>query len=161
MRQHHFSTNQDGSIHAWDVPRLIAISKDLPVKLIAIPEDQLDEVYWFDEGDNRPTVRRVLDQIQRIEACDLSFPIILGSDGRVMDGMHRIAKAVLEGCSTIDAVQFDRDPEPDYTNCEPGKIPIDGQGAQPNSCGAEGKASAAPELPPEGQYSRPRRDEWS
>lgn len=32
-----------------------------------------------------------------IHDVDLSFPIILGPDGRVMDGMHRIARAVMEG----------------------------------------------------------------
>ncbi|MGH3263648.1 MAG: hypothetical protein ACRDNS_16835, partial [Trebonia sp.] len=35
---------------------------------------------------------------------DLSHPIILGPDGRVMDGMHRIARALLEGLPAINAV---------------------------------------------------------
>jgi hypothetical protein len=29
--------------------------------------------------------------------ADLAFPIILSSDGRVMDGMHRVTKAATEG----------------------------------------------------------------
>ena len=33
-----------------------------------------------------------------------------------MDGMHRVAKAALEGRSEIEAVQFEEDPEPDYLN---------------------------------------------
>jgi hypothetical protein len=34
---------------------------------------------------------------QSLEEVDLSYPIILGPDGRVMDGMHRVARAILEG----------------------------------------------------------------
>jgi hypothetical protein len=31
-----------------------------------------------------------------------------------MDGMHRVAKAYMLGHETVDAVQFDIDPEPDF-----------------------------------------------
>ena len=44
------------------------------------------------------------------------YPIILGSDGRVMDGLHRIAKALLEGRTTIAAVKFEEPIDPDYHN---------------------------------------------
>jgi hypothetical protein len=46
--------------------------------------------------------------------ADLQYPIILSSDGRVMDGMHRVAKALLEGHATIRAVQFVTDPPPQF-----------------------------------------------
>lgn len=49
-----------------------------------------------------------------IDEADLAFPIILSSDGRVMDGMHRVLKALLNGWQSIDAVRFERDPEPDF-----------------------------------------------
>jgi len=58
-----------------------------------------------------------------IEEVDLSHPIILGFDGRVMDGMHRIAKALLQGRTTISAVQFEIQLEPDYRNCRPEDLP--------------------------------------
>jgi hypothetical protein len=51
--------------------------------------------------------------MQRIQAADLSIPIILSADGHVMDGMHRVAKAWLLGLTEIQAVQFPQDPEPD------------------------------------------------
>jgi hypothetical protein len=38
-----------------------------------------------------------VEHVRLIEAADLSFAIILSSDGRVMDGIHRVAKAVLLG----------------------------------------------------------------
>ena len=75
-------------------------------------------VYWF-SGDNRPTVRGVVDHVRLIEQVDPSFPIVLGPDGRVMDGMHRIARAILEERDTITAVRFETLPEPDHVNCRP------------------------------------------
>jgi len=55
--------------------------------------------------------------------CDLTFPIILSSDGRVMDGMHRVCKALLQSLSDIEAVRFVDDPEPDYIGIDPDDLP--------------------------------------
>ncbi|MEN3371391.1 MAG: hypothetical protein V7609_3534 [Verrucomicrobiota bacterium] len=51
-----------------------------------------------------------------INETDLDFPIILSSEGRVMDGMHRVLKALLGGWQSIEAVQFEHDPEPDFVD---------------------------------------------
>lgn len=40
-----------------------------------------------------------------------------------MDGMHRVAKAALQGRNEIEAVQFDEDPDPDYVGREPDELP--------------------------------------
>ncbi len=37
--------------------------------------------------------------------------------------MHRVAKAVLMGLKTIEAVQFECDPEPDYVDVNPDELP--------------------------------------
>jgi hypothetical protein len=37
--------------------------------------------------------------------------------------MHRIAKAVLQGRTEVDAVQFDEDPEPDRVGFGPKELP--------------------------------------
>ena len=122
-KQYHFWPGEDG-LDAWDVDRLVELSKSLPVKQVPLESiDEIDSVYWFDDRHERPTVRRVVDHARLIEEVDLSYPIILGSDGRVMDGMHRIAKALLEGRATIDAVQFGTHLEPDYRNCRPEDLP--------------------------------------
>jgi hypothetical protein len=84
---------------------------------------EIDEVYWFDGRKERATCRKVLEHMRLIGQVDLSYPIILGADGRVMDGMHRVAKALLEGNQTIEAVQFERDPEPDYLGRAPDELP--------------------------------------
>ena len=83
MRKHyHFSSNDHGGLDAWDVGRLIVLAHDLPVSTIEIPETEVDTVYWFDSDRNRPTVRKVIEYIRLIEATDLQYPIILGSDRR-------------------------------------------------------------------------------
>ena len=122
-RQYHFWPTERG-LAAWEVERLIRLTQDLPRERVAPGAiRELDEVYWFDDDHERPTCRRVLDHLRLIEATDLSYPIILGADGRVMDGMHRVAKALLQGRKEIEAVRFERDPEPDYVGRQPRDLP--------------------------------------
>ncbi len=71
------------------------------------------------------TCREVVDHAHLMLESDLAYPVILSSDGRVMDGMHRICKALLEGRPEIEAVRFEHDPEPDYIGIDPGDLPYD------------------------------------
>lgn len=110
---------------SWNIERLVALTKDFPrvqIPLSSIRE--LDEPFWFGFG-NPPTCRAVVEHTRLIEAADLSFPIILSSDGRVMDGMHRVAKAALLQRLAIEAVRFTNDPEPDYVGVRPDDLPYD------------------------------------
>ena len=36
-------------------------------------------------------------RMRLVERAELAYPIILAPDGRVLDGMHRVAKALLQG----------------------------------------------------------------
>jgi hypothetical protein len=122
-KQYHFWPGEHGP-DAWDVDRLIQLSCDLPVLEVALDSiDEVDTDYWFTYGTETPTVRRVMEHMRLVEGVDVSHPIILGADGRVMDGMHRVVRALLDGRSTISAVQFDVQPEPDYRNCSPADLP--------------------------------------
>jgi hypothetical protein len=123
--QYHFRQSPQG-LRAWNVHRLVAISSAIPrerVPLSAIRE--LDEPYWDGDPTKSITCREITDHARLIRDCDLSFPVILSSDGRVMDGMHRICKALLEGLSDIEAARFLRDPEPDYIGVDPDDLPYD------------------------------------
>ena len=127
-KQYHFRPSERG-LQAWDVDRLVALTKDLPrfrIELAAIVE--LDEPYWFGGGTREATCRAVIEHARFIAEADLSFPIILSSDGRVMDGMHRVGKALLEGLATVEAVGFEHDPEPDYVGVDPDDLPYDAHG---------------------------------
>lgn len=61
---------------------------EIPLNNIA----EVDENWWF--AQEAPTVRAIVDHIALIEAADLGFPILLCPQGRLMDGMHRVAKAL-------------------------------------------------------------------
>ncbi len=122
-KQYHFWPAERG-FDAWDVDRLIALSRDLPIERVAVDAiGEVDTAYWFAGSDDVPTVRRVVEHVRLISEVDISYPIILGTDGRVMDGMHRIARALLEGRPYIDAVRFAILPEPDYRCCRPDELP--------------------------------------
>lgn len=93
------------------------------VPLSAIRE--LDEPFWFGGGNEAATCRAVAEHARLIAETDLEYPIILGADGRVMDGMHRVAKAYLEGRAVIAAVQLAIDPAPDFVGVDETELPYD------------------------------------
>jgi hypothetical protein len=124
-RQYHFWPGKKG-LDAWDVDRLIRLSADLPVSDVRLDEIwELDTPYWSHPGSGPPTVNEIIGHVRLIRAVDPSCPVILGSDGRVMDGMHRIARAILEGRTTIRAVRFPTLPEPDHRDCRPEDLSYD------------------------------------
>jgi len=120
-KQYYFQPSSRGLL-AWDVDRLIHLSSHLPRKPVPLSAIRELDKQWFGEGE-RPTWNAMVEHIRLINDSDLSFPIILSAGGAVMDGMHRVAKAALQGRSDIDAVQFDKDPDPDYVGREPDELP--------------------------------------
>lgn len=121
-KQYHFRPGPNG-LQAWDVNRLANLAKDLPLIYVETSSiKELDEPYWYGLG-TVPTCRSVAEHVKLINETDLEFPIILSSDGRVMDGMHRAAKAVVLNISRLPARQFKQDPEPDYIGVDPDDLP--------------------------------------
>lgn len=60
-----------------------------------------------------------------MQAADLAFPILPGPDGALLDGMHRVAKALLQGWPTVRAYRLAALPEPDYVGVDPDDLPYD------------------------------------
>ena len=52
------------------------------------------------------------EHTERVISADLEYPIIVDPNGRLMDGVHRLMKAVIEG-KKVKVVQFEEWPEPD------------------------------------------------
>jgi len=118
-KQYHFRPSDNG-LYAWDVDRLVELSREISPKEIPLNNiTEFEESYWFNDQENSPTCRTITEHFKLIQESDLSYPIILSSNGRVMDGMHRVCKAHLEKRDTIRAVQFTKDPLPDYTDVHP------------------------------------------
>ncbi len=123
MRRQYHPQKTPRGVLIWDVHRLVELSRNLPVKLVPLEAiRELDEPFWFDHA---PSCRDVAEHAKLIVETDLAHPIILGADGRVMDGMHRVCKALIFGSREIKAVQFDRDPEPDYVDVPLEDLPYD------------------------------------
>jgi hypothetical protein len=122
-KQYYFRPSPNGLL-AWDVDRLVRLSRDLPVRAVS-----LNEIREFDEAvfgeEEPPTWRSFAAHVRLVHETDLRYPIIRAADGAVMDGMHRVTKAAVEGRDTIDAVQFVVDPAPDYVDCRPDELPYD------------------------------------
>jgi len=71
-------------------------------------------------ADAHHTVRK---HARLICEADLRHPILLSSDGRVMDGMHRVAKALIAERLTLPAKRFVLDPAPDHVGVAPDDLP--------------------------------------
>ena len=99
----------------WFVSRLIEKAKDLPVETMPITGLNIYRLH-----PNIENMKSFVGHIQAVLDADLSYPIILDEEGYVMDGRHRIAKALLEGKETIDFVRFEETPRPDIVEMEEG-----------------------------------------
>lgn len=122
-KQYHFR-KIDGDLHAWDIHRLIRLSKSLipvPVRLNEISE--LDENWWYDGHADMPTPRALAGHMALVRQADLAHPILLCADGRLMDGMHRLVKALLEKRTHVEAIRFPVMPEADYINVSVDDLP--------------------------------------
>ena len=119
-KQYHFRPS-DAGLRAWDVDRLVRLTKHLQPQLVPLSEiREIDEEYW-----GSMTCRQVAEHARLINECDLGFPIILSRDGGVMDGMHRVLKALAQGETHILAVRFTADPEPDHVGVDPANLSYD------------------------------------
>lgn len=121
-QQYHFRESEKGLL-AWDVLKLIRLAKDFEVIQVPLSEiRELNETYWFGLG-APPVSVDIAEHARLIYEADLSYPIILCPEGRIMDGMHRVCKAYLEKVEFISAVQFHHLHEPDYVGKQPDELP--------------------------------------
>ena len=112
QRQRH-TIEADGFRTTWYVDRLWELSARLVSRSIRVETlVGIDFNVWFWDG-HEPTIRNIASRVGRILAADLEYPIILNTDGTIMDGSHRVARALVEGQTHILAKQFSESPAPD------------------------------------------------
>jgi hypothetical protein len=106
------TTVREGKRLLWYTERLWHLSKDFTPFWISLGEiAELDMDCWF--GSTEPTLREIAKHADRIAKADLNYPIILNDDGSLMDGGHRVCKALINGQPSILAVKFSEMPTPD------------------------------------------------
>ena len=120
MRKQYHARQVGPDRYVWDIHRLVRLAaSEQPVLVSMSAIGELDENWWYQGETDVPTPRSLADHMTLVQATDLNHPIILCSDGRLMDGMHRLVRALLEKRETILAVKFEKTPEPDYINPAP------------------------------------------
>jgi hypothetical protein len=94
----------------WFVANLIDRSKDF------VPFDlPLAAIYAGSEvWESVSSAYGLAKQMRRVLDVETSHPIILDQEGFIMDGWHRVARALIDGKSTIKAVRFTETPPHDY-----------------------------------------------
>jgi hypothetical protein len=126
MRKQYFFKPTDHGFDAWDVHHLIELSALLPIQQISLSTiRELDTVYWFSATGEPASVRVLVRHMELVQQADLRFPVILGAEGQLMDGMHRVARSLLEGRTTVPAVRFIEQPEPDFRSVQPEDLEYD------------------------------------
>jgi len=107
------STYSDGHC-VWRAEDLWEAAKGVPT--IELPVDdfvgQLNGTCWT-QGDEEVTPNWVLCHTRRILNAE-DYPIIIDQDGIVLDGVHRLCRAVLEGREVIATQRLTVLPEPIY-----------------------------------------------
>ena len=85
---------------------MLELSKDLPV--MEVPLNHLNVWHSYE----KLTLRDMVMHMKAVNAADLNYPIIIDEDGELMDGRHRLMKAMLNGVDTVKVVKFEENPSP-------------------------------------------------
>lgn len=110
--------------HIWDVHRLMRAARDIEVNNVPVDDiAEADENWWYGDAEAIPTPRSIASHFALINEVDPLHPIILCAEGRLMDGMHRVVRAIGEGRTHIPAVRFAKTPDPDFVNVPLGDLP--------------------------------------
>lgn len=92
----------------WDLATILQASKDLPQYDLQLSAIDLNVQPW-----NFNSIDGFIYHAKRIENANFDHPIIQAPWGYIIDRWHRVAKAILEGRTTIKAVRLNVMPEPD------------------------------------------------
>jgi hypothetical protein len=96
--------------NVWRTKTLIEQSKNLSVFQFNVDFISLDEVIRW----KLINLRDYYVHFTRVTDADLTVPIILRDDGYIMDGWHRVIKALATGVKQLPAKQFEKNPKPDF-----------------------------------------------
>lgn len=93
-------------VNSWSVPRLFELSKSF--KVMDVPLDHLNVYYTY----SNLTLRDMVMHMNAVNSADLTKPIILDENGELMDGRHRLMKAMMLKKKTVKVVRFKKNPSP-------------------------------------------------
>lgn len=101
----------------WKVTSLIQSVKDQKLEIFDLPLCGINlGVTVWEFGDLK--IKNFVMHWKCANEVSLDYPVILDDDGFIMDGWHRVSKALFLGHATIKAVRFDETPGCDYIKVE-------------------------------------------
>jgi hypothetical protein len=109
---HENTYNADGKV--WTVTNLIARAKDLEPFDLPLAAIYTGVNVWTATG----SAYGIAFHVRRAMDVDTSYPVILCEEGFIMDGWHRVLRALIDGKPTIKAVRFSKTPPHDYLQSE-------------------------------------------
>ena len=105
--------NDEKNTYSVDMMMAYVNTHKLPIQRISIEENlwQIEQPVWGDYSPSdvlrNPDKKKYTENIQRIRNADLSYPIFLTPKEQIIDGYHRILKAIQQEEKTIKAYVFD------------------------------------------------------
>ena len=107
-----FKTEQTMTVDdkVFNIHECIRLSADLPV--IDLDIDTMN-IRYCSPCDN--AVRSFVEHMKSVMDADLQYPILLDQDGYIIDGRHRLCKALYLGEKTIKAMRFNSDDDASFT----------------------------------------------
>ena len=100
--------SSDGKV--WTVTNLIARAKDLEPFDLPLAAIYSGSEVWTPVG----SAYGIAHHVRRALDVNTEYPIILCQQGFIMDGWHRVLRALIDGKTTIKAVRFVETPPHDY-----------------------------------------------
>ena len=97
----------------WYVSSLVEYAKSMEVQTIKIEDIRAVKLNLPLLKDHGVTHLEIAYHMRVAMNANMDYPIILAQDGRIMDGHHRVIKALAMGIPEVKVVQFNIDPEPD------------------------------------------------
>ena len=109
MEGHTYSNGKS----VWQIEDLWNAVEGMPVHHMPVElfVEQLQGTCWT-QGDETVTPNWVLSHTRRILGADLEYPMIIDSEGIILDGIHRLCKAVIEGRETVAVQRIVLMPDP-------------------------------------------------
>ena len=89
--------------NSYDAPTLVQFAKDKNYPIFDMP---IVGINMSGMPFACKSFAQFVWQLSRVMRTDLSYPILLDDHGTICDGWHRVAKAVMEGRSTIKAIRL-------------------------------------------------------
>lgn len=87
--------------YRYKITDLIEASKELEVY-----EIKVSDIYLGYYAPCLNTLVSFIEHYKDVEKADLSYPIIMSPDNMILDGKHRLAKAIITEQEYIKAVKF-------------------------------------------------------